>query len=87
MQDLRAISGQQSQLKWDDWLQKREMLKKYLLCVIDVSTKYAWVKTLKDKKSKTVFNASIEIVNESDRKPNRSWFDHKREIYNYLIEE
>ena len=24
---------------------------KYLLCVIDVFTKYAWVKRLKDKKS------------------------------------
>ena len=36
---------------------------KYLLCVIDVSTKYAWVKSLKVKKSKTVLNASIEIVN------------------------
>ena len=30
---------------------------KYLLCVIDVFTKYAWVKPLKDKKGKTVFNA------------------------------
>ena len=26
---------------------------KYLLCVIDVFTKYAWVKPLKDKKAKT----------------------------------
>ena len=38
---------------------------KYLLCVIDVFTKYAWVKPLKDKKGKTVLNAFIEIVNES----------------------
>ena len=36
---------------------------KYLLCVIDVFTKYAWVKPLKHKKGKTVLNASIEIVN------------------------
>ena len=41
---------------------------KYLLCVIDVFTKYAWVKPLKDKKVKTVLNVSIEIVNESNRK-------------------
>ena len=34
---------------------------KYLLCVIDVFTKYAWVKPLKDKKGKTVLNAFIEI--------------------------
>ena len=42
---------------------------KYLLCVIDVFTKYAWVKSLKDKKGKTVLNAFTEIVNESYRKP------------------
>ena len=32
------------------------------LCVIDVFTKYAWVKPLKDRKGKTVLNAFIEIV-------------------------
>ena len=49
----------------------------YLLCVIDVFTKYAWVKLLEDKKGKTVLNAFIEIVNESKRKPNRLWVDKK----------
>ena len=44
---------------------------KYILCVIDVFNKYAWVKPLKDKNSKAVFNAFIKIVNESDRKPNK----------------
>ena len=34
-------------------------------------TKYAWVKPLKDKNSKIVFNAFIKIVNESDGKPNK----------------
>ena len=36
---------------------------KYLLCVIDVFTKYAWIKPLKDKKGKTILNAFIGIVN------------------------
>ena len=36
---------------------------KYLLCAIDVFTKYAWVEPLKDKKGKTVFNAFTKIVN------------------------
>ena len=40
---------------------------KYLFCVIDVFSKYAWVKPFKDKKIKTVLNAFIEIVNESNR--------------------
>ena len=53
---------------------------KYLLCVIDVFTKYAWVKALKDKKGKTVLNAFIEIVNESNRKPNNLWVDQGREF-------
>ena len=36
---------------------------KYLLCVIDVFPKYAWVKSLKGKKAKTFHYAFIEIVN------------------------
>ena len=40
---------------------------KYLLCILDVSTKYVWVKPLKNKKDKIVINAFIEIVNESNR--------------------
>ena len=48
---------------------------KYLLCVIDVFTRYVWVKPLKDKKDKTVLNPFIEIVNESNRKPNKLWID------------
>ena len=51
---------------------------KYLLCVIDNFTKYAWVKPLKDKKGKTVLNAFIEIVTESNRKPNKFWVDQRR---------
>ena len=53
---------------------------RYLLCVIDVFTKYAWVKSLKDKISKTVLNAFIEIVNESNRKPNKLWVDQGRDF-------
>ena len=34
---------------------------KYLLCATDVFIKYAWVKPFKDKKSKAVFNAFIEL--------------------------
>ena len=44
---------------------------KYLLCAIDIITKYVWVKPLKYKKGKTVFNAFMETVNESNRKPNK----------------
>ena len=60
---------------------------KYLLCVIDLFTKHAWVKPLKDKKGKTVLNAFMEIVNESNRKPNKLWVDQGREFYNKLVQE
>ena len=33
------------------------------LCVIDIFTKYIFVKPLKDEQCKTVFNVFIEIVN------------------------
>ena len=45
----------------------------YLLCAIDVFTKYSRVIPLKDKKAKTVLCEFIEIVNESKRKPNNLW--------------
>ena len=60
---------------------------KYLLCAIDVFIKYAWVKALKDKKDKTVVNAFIEIVNETNCKPNKLWVDQRREFYNKLMQE
>ena len=44
---------------------------KYSSCAIDVFTKCAWVKPLKDKKGKTVLNAFIEIVNEFNCKPSK----------------
>ena len=53
----------------------------------DVFTKYAWVKTLKDKKGNTVLNAFIERVNESNFRPNKLWVDQGREFYNKLMQE
>ena len=42
---------------------------KFLLCVIDVFTKYAWVKPLTDKKDKNVLNGFVGIENKSKGKP------------------
>ena len=44
---------------------------KYLLCVIDVFTKCAWVKPLKDKEGKTVLHGFIEIVYKPKHQPNK----------------
>ena len=51
---------------------------KYLLRVIDVFTKYTWVKLLEEKKDKIVLNTFIEVVNEFNRKPNKLWVDQGR---------
>ena len=48
-------------------------------------TKYAWAKPLKDKKDKADLNAFIEIVNESNHKPNKLWVNQGREFYNKLM--
>ena len=58
---------------------------KYLLCVIDVFIKYAWVKPLKDKQGKTVLNSFLEIVNESNCKPNKLWVDQRKWFYDKRI--
>ena len=60
---------------------------KYLLRAIDVFNKYAWVKSLKDEKVKTVLNAFIKILNEFDRKTNKLWIDQGRYFYNQLLQE
>ena len=69
------------------WLSSKNQNVKYLLCVIDVFAKYAWVKPLKDKKGKMVFNTSIKIVNKSNRKTNELWVYWERKFYNQLMQE
>ena len=44
---------------------------RFLLCVIDIFSKYVWVVPLKDKKGISIFNAFQKILNKSERKPNK----------------
>ena len=55
---------------------------KCLLCLNDVFSRYGCIKSLKDKKGKTVLNAFIEILKEFNGKPNKLWVDQGREFYN-----
>ena len=48
---------------------------RFLLCVIDIFSKYAWVILLKDKKGNTITNANHKILDESNRKPSKIWVD------------
>ena len=54
---------------------------KYLLCAIDLFSKYAWVVTLKDKKETSIVNAFQKIILEG-RKPNEIWFHQGSKFYN-----
>ena len=54
---------------------------KYLLCAIDLFSKYAWVIPLKDKKGTSIVNAFKKIISKK-RKPNKIWVDHGSEFYN-----
>ena len=55
---------------------------RFLLCVIDIYSKYAWVVPLKDKKGVSIINAFQSILNKSNRKPSKIWVDKGSEFYN-----
>ena len=44
---------------------------RFLLCVIDIFSKYDWVVPLKDKKGISIVNAFQKILKESNRKPKK----------------
>ena len=44
---------------------------RFLLCVIDIYSKCAWVISLKDKKGITITDAFQKNLDESGRKPNK----------------
>ena len=54
----------------------------FLLCVIDIFSKYAWVVPLKDKKGVSIVDAFQKILDDSNRKPNKIWVDKGSEFYN-----
>ena len=55
---------------------------KYLLTVIDVFSKYAWIMPLKTKTGKDITKAFDYIIEGSGRKPSRLWVDKGTEFYN-----
>ena len=55
---------------------------RYLLCVIDLFNKYAWVVPLEDKKGVSIVNAFQNILSNSKKKPNKIWVDQGSEFYN-----
>ena len=73
---------------WGVDLADMQLLSKYnkgirfLLCVIDIFSKYAWVVPLKDKKGISIVKAFQIILKQSNREPNKIWVDKGSEFYN-----
>ena len=55
---------------------------RFLLCVIDIFSKYAWAVPLKDKKGISIVKALQSVLKQSNRKPNKIWVDKGSEFYN-----
>ena len=78
---------------WAADLADMQLLSKYnkgirfLLCVIDTFSKYAWVVPLKDKKGISIVKAFQIILKQSNRKPNKIWVDKGSEFYNAYFKE
>ena len=71
---------------WFSWYAINKQFNKgfrFLLCVIDIFSKYAWVIPLKDKKGVSIVNAFQKILDmPKRRKPNKIWVDKGSEFYN-----
>ena len=56
---------------------------RFLLCVIDIFSKYAWVVSLKGKRGVSIVDAFQKNLKKSNiRKPNKIWVDKRSEFYN-----
>ena len=57
---------------------------KYLLCAIDIFSKYAWVIHLRDKRGISIVNAFQKIIS-GGRKPDKIWVDQGSEFHNNFL--
>ena len=61
--------------KFNKWI-------RFLLNIIDIYSKYAWVIHLKDKKEITIANVFQKTLKKSNRKPKKIWVDNGIKSYN-----
>ena len=55
---------------------------RFLFCLIDIYSKYAWFIPSKDNKGITITNAFQRILDESNHTRNKIWVDKGRKFYN-----
>ena len=58
---------------------------RFLLCVINICSKYSWIIPLKDKKGDIITNTFQKILKEPNCKPSKIWIDKGSEFYNRSI--
>ena len=63
-------------------IRKFNKLIRFLPCLIDIYSKYAWVFLLKDKKGVTIVIAFQNILDDSKRRPNKIWVNKGSKFYN-----
>ena len=70
-------------LCWFSWyaISKFNKRFRFLLCVNDIFSKYAWVVPLKDRTGITI-NTFQKILKESNKKTKKIWVDKGSEFYN-----
>ena len=59
----------------------------YLLCAIDLFSKYAWIVPIKDKNGSSIVNAFKKILSDLNRKPNKISVDQGSEFYNNILKD
>ena len=86
--EKRRVYSTFKDIIWGVDLADMQLLSKYnkgirfLLCGIDIFSKYAWVVPLKDKKGISIVKAFQSILKQSNRKTNKIWVDKGSEFYN-----
>ena len=68
MRDLSVCNIWTGDLAEMESLSSRNKNVEYFLCVINIFTKYAWVKPLNDKKCEIFLSTFTKLVNESNHK-------------------
>ena len=59
---------------------------RFLLCVVDIFSKYVWCFPLKHKEGTTIINALQKVLVESICRPIKIWVDQDSEVYNRSME-
>ena len=58
---------------------------RFLLCVVDIFSKYSSVVPLKDKKGVSIINAFQKILKESNKNPNNIWVEKELNLIIILL--